>query len=172
MSGDLDGAAALADAPPPSAGRSAWRTSRRSVSPHGITLVRRGNVEAGMRLLDEGSVVAASEELRRVPLVAGRATSGWPVPAMTREMAGTGEVVPAADPYRRRMLDATLTVYGPGDPGYQDACTLFNSMIERRPALVALRLARRRDGRTCAARARASSPSPSGPAATRWRACR
>jgi FAD/FMN-containing dehydrogenase len=52
-------------------------------------------------------------------------------------MAGTGEVAPAADPYRRLMLDATLTVHAPGDPGYQDACTLFNSMIERRPALVA-----------------------------------
>ena len=28
-------------------------------------------------------------------------------------------------------------LYEPGDPAYADACTLFNSMIERRPALVA-----------------------------------
>lgn len=28
-------------------------------------------------------------------------------------------------------------VYGPGEPGYVDACSLYNSMIERRPALVA-----------------------------------
>src|SRR5262245_45111475 len=28
-------------------------------------------------------------------------------------------------------------VYQPGDPEYADTCTLFNSMIDRRPALVA-----------------------------------
>jgi FAD/FMN-containing dehydrogenase len=28
-------------------------------------------------------------------------------------------------------------LYSPGEPGYEDACSLFNSMIERRPALVA-----------------------------------
>jgi FAD/FMN-containing dehydrogenase len=33
-------------------------------------------------------------------------------------------------------LDSTLAVYAPGDPEYADTCTLFNSMIERRPALV------------------------------------
>ena len=28
-------------------------------------------------------------------------------------------------------------MYEPGDPEYAEACTVFNSMIERRPALVA-----------------------------------
>ena len=28
-------------------------------------------------------------------------------------------------------------LYEPGSTGYEDACALFNSMIERRPALVA-----------------------------------
>src|SRR6476661_3113674 len=31
----------------------------------------------------------------------------------------------------------SLDLYEPGDPGYADACTLFNSMIERRPRYVA-----------------------------------
>ena len=40
----------------------------------------------------------------------------------------------ALDELRFRLAGA---VYEPGDPEYAEACTLFNSMIERRPALVA-----------------------------------
>ena len=40
----------------------------------------------------------------------------------------------ALDELRLRLAGA---VYEPGDPEYAEACTLFNSMIERRPALVA-----------------------------------
>jgi FAD/FMN-containing dehydrogenase len=34
-------------------------------------------------------------------------------------------------------IETTLALHTPGEPEYDDTCTLFNSMIERRPALVA-----------------------------------
>jgi DNA-binding NarL/FixJ family response regulator len=62
---ELDGAAALADRAA-TLGRTLGVADLEAIglALRGITLVRRGDVEAGMRLLDEGSVVAASEELQ------------------------------------------------------------------------------------------------------------
>jgi FAD/FMN-containing dehydrogenase len=34
-------------------------------------------------------------------------------------------------------IETTLALHAPGEPEYDDTCTLFNSMIDRRPALVA-----------------------------------
>jgi hypothetical protein len=47
----------------------------------------------------------------------------------------------------RRRLHGGL--YEPGDEEYVDACTLFNSMSQRRPRFVALHDARRRDRGAC-----------------------
>lgn len=46
----------------------------------------------------------------------------------------TSAAVPTADELRLRLAGG---LYEVGDPAYEDACTLFNSMIERRPRLVA-----------------------------------
>lgn len=42
--------------------------------------------------------------------------------------------IPTADELRLRLAGG---LHEPGDPAYEDACTLFNSMIERRPRWVA-----------------------------------
>jgi FAD/FMN-containing dehydrogenase len=65
-------------------------------------------------------------------------------------MAGPGEVALADRGETRAMFETRLTsgvdelrfrlqggVHEPGDESYEDTCTLFNTMIERRPRLVA-----------------------------------
>src|SRR5918997_252003 len=56
-------------------------------------------------------------------------------------MAANGEVARPARPYRRRMTtvipSSPALLHKPGSPAYEDACTLFNAMIERRPRYVA-----------------------------------
>ena len=52
-------------------------------------------------------------------------------------MAANGEVTRVARPYGRPMTLATSLFHPPGSPAYEDACTLFNSMVERRPQYVA-----------------------------------
>ena len=52
-------------------------------------------------------------------------------------MAGNGEVGAAGRPYLRGMTLTTTLMHEPGSPAYEDACTLFNSMIRTRPRYVA-----------------------------------
>ena len=65
-------------------------------------------------------------------------------------MAGLGEVAATARRDAPRMPETTLTssvdelrfrlqggLHEPGDASYEDTCTLFNTMIERRPRFVA-----------------------------------
>jgi FAD/FMN-containing dehydrogenase len=52
-------------------------------------------------------------------------------------MAGNGEVGRRVRPYRRGMTLTTTFLHEPGSPAYEDACTLFNAMIETRPRYVA-----------------------------------
>jgi FAD/FMN-containing dehydrogenase len=73
------------------------------------------------------------------PVPATRAK--WPVKAKFRGLPDrtlvamiTSSTDTAVDELRFRLGGA---LYEPGDPEYAEACTLFNSMIERRPALVA-----------------------------------
>jgi DNA-binding NarL/FixJ family response regulator len=86
VSGDLDGAAALAERAA-TLGRTLGVADLEAIglALHGITLVRRGNVEAGMRLLDEGSVVAASEELQ-IPL-----SQSWALCYLISACEGVGD---------------------------------------------------------------------------------
>jgi FAD/FMN-containing dehydrogenase len=53
------------------------------------------------------------------------------------EMAGNGEDGPPGRPYGRGMTLTTPLLHEPGSPAYEDACTLFNAMIETRPRYVA-----------------------------------
>ena len=64
-------------------------------------------------------------------------------------MAGYGEVAAGERPYRGHMTTATQTsieelrfrlsggLHEPGEPEFEDACTLFSSAIEKRPRFVA-----------------------------------
>src|SRR5262245_8853738 len=65
-------------------------------------------------------------------------------------MACLGEVAPTPGRDAARMPETTLTssvdelrfrlqggLHEPGDASYEDTCTLFNTMIDRRPRLVA-----------------------------------
>jgi FAD/FMN-containing dehydrogenase len=56
-------------------------------------------------------------------------------------MAGKGEGARPARPYGRGMTtvipSSPALLHEPGSPAYEDACTLFNAMIERRPRYVA-----------------------------------
>src|SRR5215210_2851569 len=57
-------------------------------------------------------------------------------------MAANGEVGRRRRPYLRAMTtvirsSSSALVHEPGSPAYEDACTLFNAMIERRPRYVA-----------------------------------
>jgi hypothetical protein len=78
-----------------------------------------------------------------------RGYRAWPVPAIFGRWPGMAKPAgpsaltvadmishsnTALDELRFRLAGA---VHEPGDPEYAEACTLFNSMIERRPALVA-----------------------------------
>jgi FAD/FMN-containing dehydrogenase len=52
-------------------------------------------------------------------------------------MAANGEVTRPACPYGRPMTTLTPLLHEPGTPAYDDACTLFNAMVDRRPRFVA-----------------------------------
>src|ERR671922_144006 len=73
--------------------------------------------------------LAASGHFARWP---GMAKPARPSPISVADMISKTST--ALDELRVRLGGA---VYEPGTPEYADACTLFNSMIERRPALVA-----------------------------------
>jgi hypothetical protein len=48
-------------------------------------------------------------------------------------MAANGEVKGLGRPYGRRMTLTTTFLHEPGSPAFEDACRLFNAMIETRP---------------------------------------
>ncbi len=52
-------------------------------------------------------------------------------------MAGWGEVARPGRPYGRPMTTVTPLLHEPGSAVYEDACTLFNAMVDRRPRYVA-----------------------------------
>jgi ATP/maltotriose-dependent transcriptional regulator MalT len=86
VSGDLDGAAALARRAS-SLGRALGVPDLEAVglALEGITLVRRGRVADGMRLLDEASAIAAGEELR-FPIA-----HGWSLCYLISACEGVGD---------------------------------------------------------------------------------
>jgi DNA-binding CsgD family transcriptional regulator len=88
---DLDAAAALGDRAA-TLGRTLGVADLEAIglALQGITLVRRGQVEAGMRLLDEGSVVAASEELQFAM------SRGWALCYLISACEGVGDFPRAA----------------------------------------------------------------------------
>jgi ATP/maltotriose-dependent transcriptional regulator MalT len=86
VSGDLESAAALA-AHGAELGRELGVADLEAVglALEGITLVRRGSVEHGMRLLDEASVIASNEELR-FPI-----SHGWALCYLISACEGVGD---------------------------------------------------------------------------------
>ena len=91
VSGDLDRAAALARRAA-ALGRALGPPDLEAVglALEGITHVRRGRVEAGMRLLDEASVIARGEQLR-MPIA-----EGWALCYMISACEGVGDFPRAA----------------------------------------------------------------------------
>jgi DNA-binding CsgD family transcriptional regulator/tetratricopeptide (TPR) repeat protein len=116
--GDLDATAELADRAT-TVGRKLGVADLEGIglALKGITLVRRGSVEVGMRLLDEGAVVAASEDLQW-PL-----SRGWALCYLISACEGVGDFPravqwcqtarPIADRWgARQMLGICRSAYG------------------------------------------------------------
>ena len=91
VSGDLDRAAALAQRGA-ALGRALGPPDLEAVglALEGITHVRRGRVEAGMRLLDEASAIARGEDLR-MPIA-----EGWALCYLISACEGVGDFPRAA----------------------------------------------------------------------------